>query len=143
MQSSLWSFVFRLWSQMEQFGKQYKLCSKKIIESLFSEGKQLRSFPFTVYFREVELTEDVSFQIVISAPKRQFKRAHDRNRVKRLMRETIRKKKLILESELQKQQKQIALFVIYTQRELPVYIELLSQTEKLMNKLTSALADEK
>ncbi len=127
----------------EQFGKKYKLCSKKIIESLFSEGRQLRSFPYMVYFKEVALTEDVSFQIVISAPKRQFKRAHDRNHVKRLMRETIRKKKLILESELQKQQKQIALFVIYTQRELPVYSELLSQTEKLMNKLTSALADEK
>lgn len=127
----------------EEFGKKYKLCSKKIIESLFSEGRQLRSFPFTVYYQEVALTEDVRFQIVISAPKRQFKKAHDRNRVKRLMRETIRKKKLILESELQKQQKQIALFVIYTQRELPVYEELLAQTEKLMNKLTSILADEK
>lgn len=127
----------------EQFGKKYKLCSKKIIESLFSEGKQLRSFPFTVYYLETVLPEAVPFQVVISAPKRQFKKAHDRNRVKRLMRETIRKKKLIFEPELLKQQKQIALFVIYTQKELPDYHTLLAQTEKLMNKITLALADEK
>lgn len=128
---------------METFGKEYKLCSKKTIGNLFSEGKQLRSYPFTVYLMEADNNEGVLFQLVFSAPKRSFKRAHDRNYVKRILRETFRKKKLILEDYLQKEQKQIALFVIYTQKELPQYAETLVQTEKLMHKINRFLADEK
>lgn len=128
---------------METFGKEYKLCSKKTIESLFSEGKQLRSYPFTIYLKEIPNNEKVFFQLVFSAPKKLFKRAHDRNYVKRILRETFRKKKLILEEYLQKEQKQIALFVIYTRKELPSYAETLVQTEKLMHKINGFLADEK
>lgn len=128
---------------METFGKEYKLCSKKTIESLFSEGKQLRSYPFTIYLKEIPNNEKVFFQLVFSAPKKLFKRAHDRNYVKRILCETFRKKKLILEEYLQKEQKQIALFVIYTRKELPSYAETLVQTEKLMHKINGFLADEK
>jgi ribonuclease P protein component len=127
---------------MEKFGKAYKLGSRKTIGSLFKEGKQLRSYPFTVYMHEFNNSENVPFQLVFSAPKRAFKRAHDRNYIKRLMRETFRKKKLILEDELTKQQKQLALFVIYTPRELPKYADLLHQTEKLLVKITAAIAHE-
>lgn len=128
---------------MENFGKEYKLKSRKTIELLFNEGKQLRSYPFMVYCKEVPSSSEKSFQIVFAAPKRQFKKAHDRNRVKRLMFECFRKKKLILEGHLQKEQKQIALFVIYTQKDLPVYEELLQQTEKIIHKINALFADEK
>lgn len=127
----------------ETFGKEYKLCSRKTIEGLFSEGKQLRAYPFTVYLKELANDTNVPFQLVFSAPKRSFKRAHDRNYVKRIMKETFRKKKLILEDYLQKEQKQIALFVIYTQKQLPSYAETLVQVEKLMHKINGFLADEK
>ena|SRR6218665_3173608 len=128
---------------METFGRKYKLKSRKTIELLFKEGEQLRSFPFMVYFKVVDLPEGIPFQVVLSAPKRQFKKAHDRNRVKRLMFESFRKKKLILEEQLQKEQKQIALFVIYTQKDLPVYAEILQSTEKLIHKINVLLANEK
>jgi len=127
----------------ENFGRKYKLKSRKTIDLLFKEGEQLRSFPFMVYLKAVELTEDVPFQVVISAPKRQFKKAHDRNRVKRLMTECFRKKKLILEEQLQKEQKQFALFVIYTQKDFPVYADLLQSTEKLMHKINTLISHEK
>ncbi len=128
---------------MESFSRKYKLKSRKTIDLLFKEGEQLRSFPFMVYLKAVELTEDVPFQVVISAPKRQFKKAHDRNRVKRLMTECFRKKKLIFEEQLQKEQKQFALFVIYTQKDIPVYADLLQSTEKLMHKINTLISHEK
>ena len=127
----------------ESFGRKYKLKSRKTIELLFKEGEQLRSYPYMVYCKAVELPDGIPFQFVFTAPKRQFKKAHDRNRVKRLMFECFRKKKLILEEQLQKEQKQFAFFVIYTQKELPVYADLLQSTEKLMHKINTLISNEK
>lgn len=127
----------------ENFGRKYKLKSRKTIELLFKEGTQLRSYPFLVYLKAVDLPEGIPFQFVFAAPKRQFKKAHDRNYVKRLMFECFRKKKLILEELLQKEQKQFALFVIYTQRELPVYADLMQSTEKVMHKINTLISNEK
>jgi len=126
----------------ECFGKNYKLCSQKTIERLFKEGKSIRLYPFVVHFKELELPENQPFQLVFSAPKRIFKRAHERNRIKRLLRETFRKKKLILEEWLSTDQKQLALFVIYTgKEELPLQ-KLMVKTEQLLEKITQELTHE-
>jgi ribonuclease P protein component len=121
------------------FGKTYKLCSRKTIDLLFKEGKQVRSFPFVVYWKEATLTEAIPFQLVFSAPKRSFRRAHDRNKIKRLLRETFRNKKENLELILQEQQKQVALFVIYAHKEELPFAELLVHTEKLITKLSTEI----
>ena len=84
----------------QTFGKEYKLCSQKKIESLFKTGNLVKKFPLIVHFQEVEETLSKPFQVVISVPKRIYRKAHDRNRIKRLMREAVRKNKNILESYL-------------------------------------------
>lgn len=123
----------------EHFGKPYKLCSRKMIDRLFKEGKQLRAFPLTVYYLENELTEKVPFQVVLSAPKRQFKRAHDRNYVKRLMKEVLRREKQPLEDILSEQEKQLALFIVYGNKEVLSYPELEKSVRKLIGKLIGEL----
>ena len=125
----------------EHFGKPYKLCSRKMIDRLFKEGKQLRAFPLTVYYLESESTEKVPFQVVLSAPKRQFKRAHDRNYVKRLMKEVLRREKQPLEDLLNAQQKQLALFIVYGNKEVLSYPELEKSVRKLLGKLLAEFAD--
>lgn len=124
----------------QRFGKAYKLCKRKVIDSLFKDSKSLRSYPFVVYFREEVLDEPVPFQVVLAAPKRNFKRAHDRNFVKRLMRESLRKQKTELEQVLQSNSKQIALFILYNQRELPHYSEIEKAMGKLIQKLVIEIA---
>lgn len=124
---------------MEHFGKEYKLCSRKTIDRLFKEGKQLRAFPLSVYYLEVENIEKVPFQVVISAPKRQFKRAHDRNYVKRLIKEVFRKEKQPLEDLLIDSGKQLALFIVYTNKEILSYPELEKCAKKLIGKLLAEL----
>ena len=117
----------------QTFGKEYKLCSQKKIESLFKTGKLIKKFPLIVHFQEVEETLSKPFQIVISAPKRIYRKAHDRNRIKRLMREAVRKNKNILESYLIPKNKNIILFLVYTNKEeIPLDI-LLKKTEQLFN----------
>lgn len=125
----------------ERFGKAYKLCSRKTIDRLFREGKQLRAFPLTMSYLENEPMGNVPFQVVLSAPKRQFKRAHDRNYVKRLMKEVLRKEKQPLEDALNESGKHLSLVIIYTNKEVLSYQELEKCVRKLVGRLVVELTE--
>lgn len=120
-------------------GKANKLCSPKIIDEVFESGGQVKSYPFVLKFKETELPKDVSFQIVFSAPKRTFRKAVQRNRIKRLCKEAFRSKKTILDSYLKEHNKQLALFLVYTPKEELAIGPLNGRTEKLINKIISQL----
>ncbi len=126
----------------EKFGKEYKLCSQKVIQSIFDAKKSVKAYPFLIHYSLLPLTSEASFQITVSAPKRNFKKAHDRNRIKRLMREAIRKNKLILEPFLLESNKQVALFMIYTAREEIPYEVLFKKTTLLFTQLIKELSNE-
>ena len=126
----------------EKFGKEYKLCSQKVIQSIFDEKKSVKAYPFLIHYSLLPLSSDTSFQITVSAPKRNFKKAHDRNRIKRLMREAIRKNKLILEPILFENKKQVALFMIYTAREEIPYDILFKKTTLLFTQLIKEITNE-
>jgi ribonuclease P protein component len=119
----------------QSFGKEYKLCSQKIIEKIFEDNLKIKQYPFVLNYTFHELSSKKRFQIVISAPKRIFKKAHDRNRIKRLMREVIRKNKVSLEFELEKINKQMALFLIYTNKEELDFKTLEKKMVQLLDKL--------
>lgn len=127
----------------QRFGKEYKLCSKKIIGQLFENGLRLNSFPFSLTYKSVTLPHPtIPFQIVISVPKRSFKHAHDRNRIKRLIRECLRKNKYILEDFLTSESNkrgQMALFLVYRFNEELDYETLMKKMSKLLLTLTSTI----
>ncbi len=62
---------------------------------MFTEGISFSSYPFRVTFLQVK-DEGVPTQILISASKRNYKKAVDRNKIKRLIREAYRKNKYII-----------------------------------------------
>jgi len=99
----------------------------------------VKSYPFVLKFKETELPKDVCFQIVFSAPKRTFRKAVQRNRIKRLCKEAFRKKRHELDTYLQKQNKQLALFLVYTPKEELALNLLDGRTEKLIKKIISQL----
>lgn len=124
----------------ERLGKSYKLKSKKIIESLFNDGETVKQFPFLLKFNKQELHSKEAFQIVFSVSKRRFKKAPDRNRIKRLMREVIRKNKHSLEALLQQNNQQLALFLIYTNTEIMSFEEMNRKIVLLFERLISQLS---
>jgi ribonuclease P protein component len=89
----------------ERFSKRERLCSKKLIDTLFGPGRShaMTAFPLKVVYRLVDnVTEttasagavtETNVQVLISVPKKHFKRAVKRNRVKRQVREAYRKHK--------------------------------------------------
>jgi ribonuclease P protein component len=112
-------------------GKEERLKSRKLIEQLFREGKSFAVSPFRVYYLYGEsifniqpATFHVQFGVGVSA--KNFKKAVDRNRVKRLMRESYRLQKKILYDVMKEKNKQLAVFVIYTGKALPGY-EIVSE----------------
>lgn len=72
------------------FGKQEKLKSRKLIGKLFEEGKSVKKYPIRLVYLQTEHTSDFPVQAGFSVPKRNFKHAVDRNRIKRLLREAYR-----------------------------------------------------
>ena len=85
-----------------KLGKNYKLCSKTTIQSLFDSGTSIKSYPFVAIYKEIEFDTDISFKVVFSAPKRTFRKAVQRNAIKRKSKEAFRLNKNILESYLKK-----------------------------------------
>ena len=116
-----------------------KLCSPKIIDEIFESGMQVKSYPFVIKYKETELPKDVQFQIVFSAPKRIFRKAVQRNRIKRLCKEAFRTQKHELDKYLKNRNKQVALFLVYTPKEELTINLLGGRTEKLIKKIISQL----
>ena len=78
------------------FGKEERLCSRKALEELFGGGhRSVSAFPIRAVFMP---TEQVGVRIMTSVPKRHFKRAVKRNRIKRQLREAYRMQKELLQS---------------------------------------------
>ena len=80
------------------FSKSEKLCSEKAIGRLFADGVSFVKFPLRVIYLVEELAEgeEPICQVLISVPKKRFKRAVKRNRIKRLVREAYRLNKHLL-----------------------------------------------
>jgi len=85
-------------------GKDERLCGKTLTEKLFKGGgsRSMAAFPLRlVYMRLEQGADGVPVKILVSVPKRCFKRAVKRNRVKRQVREAYRQNKKILYDRLE------------------------------------------
>jgi|TARA_R110000737_G_scaffold351267_1_gene392947 ribonuclease P protein component len=127
----------------EKFGKSYKLCKEKEISLLFKGGVKTHKFPFSVHYMLIEEDRITPFQMVISVPKRNFKKAHDRNRIKRQIKEAIRKNKLNLETFLINEKLQLSVFILYSHKEELKFDDLSKKTEHFISFLIENIKNEK
>ena len=97
------------------FNKQEKLKSKKLIELLFTEGKSVSTYPLKLIYTKVDHKGAYPIQASVSVSKRKFKKAVDRNRIKRLMRECYRKHKYLVYDQLD--EKYIFMFLYLDEKE--------------------------
>ena len=96
------------------FKKAERLHRKKLIEELFNKGSYFYLPPFKVYYLGQQ--DLVDNQVLFSVPKRAFKKAVDRNRLKRQCREAYR-----LNKEVFLNDKKFLIGYIYIEKKLIPY----------------------
>ena len=126
-------------------GKNERLKSRKAIDLLFAEGKSFSVFPLKVIYSFKKNNpglktlnfkpETLNLSAAFSVSKRNFKKAVDRNRIKRLMRESYRLQKNELLSHLITNKESIAVFILYTGNELPEYDLVFSKMTSIIKRL--------
>jgi ribonuclease P protein component len=81
----------------KQFTKLERLKSKTAIEALFlPDCPKLNCAPFRIVWKAQPAYAGAPVQVLIICPKKRFKRAHTRNRIKRQIREMYRQHKHLL-----------------------------------------------
>jgi ribonuclease P protein component len=120
------------------FNKKEKLKSKKLIDQLFAEGKSVSAYPLRLVFIKTPFNEAIIAKTGVSVSKRNFKSAVDRNRIKRLMRETYRLNKAVYFNNLTTQ---YAFMVLYIGKDLPTFELIESKMKTLFDKFSSKVLE--
>ena len=115
-------------------GKNERLKSRKSIEQLFSEGKKIVAIPYKVLYT-LEQGRESTLLFGTGVSSKNFKRAVDRNRVKRLTREAYRLQKNKLQEKLKASNTSMNVFFIYTDKELPEYTDVYNKVGTVLKKL--------
>lgn len=125
-------------------GRAERLKSRKLIESLFAVRSSLQVPPLRVKFRfEGATCEKPHLQMGVTVSKSHFKKAVDRNRVKRLVREAWRLQKSALEHQLHTAGRSGFVFFIYTQRTIVDFDTLFAAMGKCILQLQQKAKHEK
>lgn len=115
------------------FRKEERLCGQKLIDRLFSEGnRQISVFPVRLVWLLLDNADFEGVRILISAPKRNFHHAVDRNRIKRQIREFYRTSSAPLKDAVASRNKGLALAFLFNDNKL-------WDTDKLQPKLQAAM----
>ena len=108
------------------------LKSKILIERLFKQGDSISKYPVRLVYLKTNYDKDENFQVGFSVPKKKFKRAVDRNRIKRLMREAFRLQQYSLP-----QDKKMILMWIFTGKDMPAYKDIYQSIEQILAVLNT------
>ncbi len=122
------------------FGGKERLKSRKAIEGLFMQGKSLSQFPLRAMykFEEVASEKDAIVQAGVTASKKHFKKAVDRNRIKRLLRETYRLQKHSLLETVKAKKLKAHVFYMFVDKTLPPYETVKEAMAKCLLQLQKA-----
>lgn len=120
---------------MFTFTKKERICSKLLIDKLFSGGNQSTAvYPLRAVYMSTE-KDDTPVSVLISVPKRKFRHAVDRNRMKRQIREAYRLNKHILWDKLENTPQGIAIAFICIADKPCTTANVMSSVRKILHRI--------
>ncbi len=118
------------------FKKKERLHSRKLIDTLFSEGKHFFKYPFKVIWLETTHETAYPVQIMVSVSKRKFRKAVDRNKLKRRIKEAYRNNKPALVAGRESKKEALLLALVYTADDMLSYAEIERKIILILQRLT-------
>ena len=131
-------------AKVQDLPKKHRLKGKKLISELFRSGQQIFVFPFKLIYLPLDFStsDPQGFLFGTSVPKKKFKKAVDRNRIKRLIREAYRLNKPGLHSGQTVNSQDYALMYIYVGNDNPDLKFLIKRIRKLHTALIAKINQE-
>ena len=120
------------------YNKKEKLKSKKLIDQLFNEGQSVTAFPLRLVYLPTVFDENMVAKTGVSVSKRNFKNAVDRNRIKRLLRESYRLNKTSYFNNITTQ---YAFMILYIGKDKPTLAQVETKMNLLFEKFLKKVSD--
>ena len=128
---------------MNSFKKEERLCNIKLIEKLYHNGSSFLVYPFRIIWISYDADLEIPVQVLISVPKKRFKRAVDRNLLKRRIREIYRlHKSEDLFPFLNERSEKIALGINYIGNEIAEYTSMEKKFNNAMLRLKKNISEQ-
>ena len=122
------------------FSKRERLCGTMQVDRLFAEGdRRIAAFPIRLVWLLTDDNEGI--RILVSAPKRLFKHAVDRNRIKRQIREFYRTSSAPLKEVVESRHKGLLLAFLFTDSKLWETQQLNLRLDSALSKLVAELSN--
>jgi ribonuclease P protein component len=122
------------------FSKNEKLKSRKVIDSLFTEGKSVSKYPLRLVYIETDNQDGIRLNVGVSVSKKHFKNAVDRNCFKRILRECYRLNKPVLLDSIDKS---YSIMFFYQTSDRLSYQEINQKTIQLFEKFIASEKENK
>ncbi|NND15274.1 MAG: ribonuclease P protein component [Eudoraea sp.] len=121
------------------FGKNERLKSQKVLQSVFDNGKALTSYPLKFIYLPLPACKDSQSQVAVMVGKKKFKHAVKRNQIKRKIREAYRLNKHLIFNNIEGN---YAFLILYIGDDLPSYETIESSVVSLINKFITVEKNE-
>ena len=118
------------------FPKNERLCGRERVSAVATKGRSVHMPPFRLIGLPLELDSPHPAQVAFAVPRRNLKRAVDRNRTKRLMREAYRLQRAPFLARLATGQ-QVGWLFVFQGRNVPSWIEVREKIRGCMDRWTS------
>ena len=123
-----------------KYPRDEKLKRKSTIDLLFSKGKSVAKYPLRLVFVEISAGEEIQNKTGVSVSKKYFKKAVDRNYYKRVLRETYRHNKGILQVD---PSKSFGFMLLYQTKDRLPFDKINTLTVELFQKFASQMSTTK
>jgi ribonuclease P protein component len=117
------------------FKKKERLCSKNLIDELFQRGKYLNKGEIRLVYLIIKEKQQSNAQIMISVPKKTFKKSVDRNLLKRRMREAYRLNKTNLQTYLSEKNQCVLVAFLYVGQQIADFSTIQDNIIYLLDRL--------